>query len=117
MWDEEFFDGVAMGSPFNPVIANFFMEHFEQLVLESARLKPKIWHRYINDTFVIWSQSQENYNFSFNTSIARTKNIQFIMEKEDNSLLPFLVILISRDWNRLGHNLYRKPKQKLQPSS
>jgi len=34
-------DGVAMGSPLSPVIANFFLERFEQCVLESARLKPK----------------------------------------------------------------------------
>jgi hypothetical protein len=50
VWDEEFYeqiDGVAMGSPLRPVIANFFMECFEELVLESACLRPKIWLRYI----------------------------------------------------------------------
>jgi hypothetical protein len=34
-------------------IVNFFMECFEQLVLELACLKPKVWLRYLYDTFVI----------------------------------------------------------------
>jgi hypothetical protein len=45
MWDGEFYeqiDRVAMGSPHRPVIVNFFMKRFEQLMLESARLKPKV---------------------------------------------------------------------------
>jgi hypothetical protein len=29
-------DGVAMGSPLSPVIANYFMEYFEEMALESA---------------------------------------------------------------------------------
>jgi hypothetical protein len=28
-------DGVAMGSPLSPVIANFYMEDYERLALES----------------------------------------------------------------------------------
>jgi hypothetical protein len=33
-------DGVAMGSPLSPVIANFYMEDYEKAALESAPLKP-----------------------------------------------------------------------------
>jgi hypothetical protein len=36
------------------------------------------------------------------------KNIQFTMEKEENGLLPFLDLLVSREGNRLGHKVYRK---------
>jgi hypothetical protein len=36
-------DGVAMGSPLSPVIANFYMEDYEKAVLESAPfLKPQL---------------------------------------------------------------------------
>jgi hypothetical protein len=34
-------DGVAMGSPLSPVIANFYMEDYEKAALESAPLKPR----------------------------------------------------------------------------
>jgi hypothetical protein len=30
-------DGVAMGSPLAPVVANFYMEHFEQQAISSAK--------------------------------------------------------------------------------
>ncbi|MCY6488407.1 reverse transcriptase domain-containing protein, partial [Actinobacillus pleuropneumoniae] len=47
--------GVAMGSPLSPVVANLFMEDFESKALNSARLLPKLWKRYVDDTNVIWS--------------------------------------------------------------
>jgi hypothetical protein len=47
-------DGVAMGSPLSPVIANFFMEHFEKMAPYGATHKPLCWFRYVDDTIVIW---------------------------------------------------------------
>ena len=44
--------GVAMGSPVSPIVANLYMEHFEQKAL-SAPPTPRFWHRYMDDTFVI----------------------------------------------------------------
>jgi hypothetical protein len=52
-------DGVAMGSPLSPVIANFYMEDYEKAALESAPLKPRSWFRYIGDTFVIWQHGPD----------------------------------------------------------
>jgi hypothetical protein len=46
-------DGVAMGSPLSPVIANFFMEDFEERALQQATHKWLCWFHYVDDTFVI----------------------------------------------------------------
>jgi hypothetical protein len=44
-------DGMAMGSPFSPVFANFLMEGFEKNVLEQATHKPVCWFLYLDDTY------------------------------------------------------------------
>jgi hypothetical protein len=42
-------DGVAMGSPLSPVIANFYMEDFEEMALDQAPHKPLCWFCYMDD--------------------------------------------------------------------
>ncbi|GJQ81844.1 hypothetical protein Trydic_g9871 [Trypoxylus dichotomus] len=51
-------EGAPMGSPLSPALANLFMEYFETRALETAKHKPKMWFRYVDDTFVIWPQHQ-----------------------------------------------------------
>jgi hypothetical protein len=44
-------DGVAMGLPLSPVIANYFMGYFEEMALEAATHKALCWFRYVGDIF------------------------------------------------------------------
>ena len=46
-------EGAAMGSPVSAVVANLYMEYFEQIAIESSCVKPGIWSRYVDDTFCI----------------------------------------------------------------
>ena len=79
-----------MGIPIRPVIVNFFMEPFEQLVLELACLKPKIWLGYINNTFVIWSHIEDDLQLFLQHVKSKNKKIQIKMEKENNDIFHFL---------------------------
>ncbi|KAG8236204.1 hypothetical protein J437_LFUL016712 [Ladona fulva] len=51
--------GVAMGSPLSPAVANLFMEQFEEKALNAAKKKPKCYFRYVDDTFVVWPHGEE----------------------------------------------------------
>ena len=45
-------NSILMGSPLSPIVANIFMDAFEGTAIESAQLKPKVWFRYMDDTFI-----------------------------------------------------------------
>ena len=51
--------GAAKGSPVSPIVANLYMEAFEHGSLTSAVNPPRLWERYVDDTFVILQQSQK----------------------------------------------------------
>ena len=41
------------GSPLSPVIANLFLEDFKTRALSSSPNPPRIWLRFVDDTFII----------------------------------------------------------------
>ena len=51
-------DGVAMGSPLGPVLANIFMCHFEEKWVMNNSDRPSVWFRYVDDTFYFYLISQ-----------------------------------------------------------
>jgi hypothetical protein len=54
-----------MGFPLTPIVANIYMEFFEQQALELASTKPDIWLRYVDDTFVLWPHGRQDLDDFF----------------------------------------------------
>ena len=48
-------EGAAMGSPVSPIVANIYMEMFEDLALQRTQV-PRIWKRYVDDTFCVMEE-------------------------------------------------------------
>lgn len=113
VFEGEFFEqksGAAMGSPISPIIAKIFMEHFEKEVLHTMAQKPKVWFRYVDDTFVIWPHGKQALTDFLNFLNNRHPNIRFTMEIKNDRCLPFLDVLVIRNEDgSLGHRVYRKP--------
>jgi hypothetical protein len=78
-----------------PVIANFFMEHFEEMALEGVTHKPLCWFHYVDDTFVIWPHGPGKLSEFLDHMNSVHGNIRFAMETERDGH-PFLDIDIYR---------------------
>jgi hypothetical protein len=89
-------NGMAMGSSLLPITSNIFIEHFEQLALDSTQHKPTLWLWYTDDTFVVWPHGpQQLQNFLSQINSLRP-SIQFNREVESQSAIPFLNFLVIR---------------------
>ena len=74
--------------PVSAVIANLYMEIFEEQAIESAPCKPKIWKRYVDDTFTILDRDKvDDFLQQLNS---QQPSICFTMETENNSKITFL---------------------------
>ena len=77
-----------MGSPLSPIIANLYMESFEEKAINTSPTPLCLWRRFVDDTIVIIKKIQKESFISHINSI--DEKIQFTMEdsREDGSM-PF----------------------------
>ncbi|XP_041989067.1 uncharacterized protein LOC121740442 [Aricia agestis] len=102
-------DGVAMGSPLAPIIANIWMEHFEYLALATGPCTVKLWKRYVDDVFCIINGGQQKIEQYVNYLNSIHPEIKFTYEMEKNRCLAFLDLEIKvKEDGTLSHTVYRK---------
>ena len=90
-------DGVAMGSPLAPVLANLFMGHHEKLWLEKFQGSEILFYRlYVDDTFCLFHSEHDAIIF-FDFFDSRHPNIRFTIQKEAHHNLPFLDVLVDNN--------------------
>ena len=99
-------DGVAMGSPLGPVLANIFMAELEETLVPTLNGKMKLWRRYVDDTFtIIKSEEIENVLTVLNSF---HQEIEFTHVVENNSCLAFLDVNVERFGGDFRTAVYRK---------
>ena len=103
-------DGVAMGSPLGPTLANIFMCHFEKTFLNNATIgKPLFYRRYVDDILLGFAEP-EDINIFWEYYNTRHDNIKFTIEREVERTISFLDITIIREpeSEEIITHMYRK---------
>ena len=99
-------DGVGMGSPLGPLMANAFLCHIEEQLDV-----PDFYRRYVDDTLTAMPcQSAANGFLDKLNSIH--PSLHFTMEIATNGKLPFLGMLLEKNGSQISTCVYRKPTDK-----
>ena len=88
-------DGIAMGSPLGPVLANLFMSCYESMRRNTfCECEMILYRRYVDDIICLFNcQSDADKFFEFLNR--QHPNIKFTFEKRVNKQISFLDVLIT----------------------
>ena len=101
-------DGVAMGSPLGPVLADIFMCDFEEKWVMKNTNQLTIWFRYVDDTFTLFKNKNDALSFLSYLN-GRHNNFKFTIEFQQNDEIPLLYILMKRNRESFfSTSIYRK---------
>ena len=103
-------DGVAMGSPLGPLLANIFMAKLDDQVISSS-IAPKYYTRYVDDTLCV-VQDVEHADRLLGYMNNLSPSIYFSLElMNESSCLSFLDIEFQVDHAKptVSTRVYRKP--------
>ena len=103
-------DGLGMGLPLSPTLANMFLCFHETNWLSAcpSDFKPVFYKRYIDDTFLLF-KSEAHINKFKDYLNSKHPNIMFTSEVETNNKISFLDCSVLRSENKLSTSVYRKP--------
>ena len=102
-------EGVAMGSPVSPIVANLYMEYLKQKSSQYCNPSPMLLQRYVDDPFVIQKEINKQDFLQHINNVDPA--IQFTLEtnKEDGAT-PFLDTIVKPEADgNLSITVYRKP--------
>ena len=102
------FNGITMGCPLGLTLPIFLTAHMEnQLLCNGLEAAPKLYLRYIDDSFAIFDNDQSCTKFleKFNT---QHPNIKFTLEQAENTI-PFLDVKIKISLDKFDTWTWRKP--------
>ena len=105
-WNRTEFDGVAMGSPLGPALANIFVGYYEKKIPQNEW--PEMYYRYVDDVFSHFQNKHSSVIF-FKRLNSLHPALQFTMEGEVDGSLPFLEERVTRVASGMVTSLHRKP--------
>ena len=83
-------EGLPMGSPISPILANIFMDNLEKTILSSNNSRNILfWYRYVDDILACFVGSQRQLDLFFNYINNLHPKIKFTLEIEENNSINF----------------------------
>ncbi|CAF1309282.1 unnamed protein product [Adineta steineri] len=102
-------DGVSMGSPLAPLLADVFMTHIEQQFQEYDQSnKIKLYLRYVDDTFIILNGKESDVEQLIEFVNQLHPKLRFTRELEKNYELPFLDVKVIKQRTKFETTVYKK---------
>ena len=122
-------NGLFMGSAISPPLAMMYLEYFESYLYEENvpnDIKPSEWKRYVDDCFIVYEHSEEDFDKFLSILNSLDNHIKFTCEKSKTGIevgfsseiveaLPFLDLMVLRYLDQQSNTLcnkiciYRKP--------
>ena len=102
-------NGVAMGSPLGPVLANIFVGYYESKLFNETQSDnlPNWYKRFVDDTFSLFN-SKELANSFLDRLNEIHPSLRFTCEFEKDEKLPFLDVLVHKTDNCFLTSIYHK---------
>ena len=103
-------DGMAVGSPLGPTLANAFLVYHKKNWLEHCPLeyRPLYYQRYVDYKFVLLNSAEHLKCFHSYLNF-RQLNISFTTENEKDNRISFLDVNTIREKDKFITSVYRKP--------
>ena len=103
-------DGVAMGSPFGPALANIFVGFYERQI--GRRSWPDMYARFVDDVFSHFPNKSfcDRFYERLNSLHAA---LRFTHEEEQEGSLQFMDVKVIRTTNGMATSIYRKPARRI----
>ena len=100
-------DGVAMGSPLGPLMANVFLCHLEDKLTRDG-VMPTFYKRYVDDTLARMPSTDAAVDF-LTTLNSLHPSLSFTMELPVDNKISFTGIVIIKNRTKIDTQVYRKP--------
>lgn len=101
-------EGLAMGSPLSPLMAELFMNDFENKNIVNNN-NILYYYRYVDDIIICWTGTDRQLGIFISNLNKIHPKIKFKAEFEEQNSLTFLDLSITRVNNKHQFEIYRKP--------
>ena len=98
-----------MGSPVSPIVANLYMQYFEQKALSTATNLPRIWLRYVGDTCVIQTEDHKQHFLELINSVGTAIGLKWKTTRRMVSSHSLILLINQKPMGKLSITVYRKP--------